>query len=725
MLAVLVGAGPTGPVSAAPQLPSAAPQAAPGQPGPPQAAHGRVLAQSRNRAPVSLILQSVTPKTVRPKSPISITGYVRGQSAQPLTGASVRLRWRTRPVNGRTELTQYARNSAASSLLSAGTYRPLAGPVTAGHQVPWRLDTTAPQLGMKDFGVYPIAVEVLNAAGQSVTTQTTFLTFMPSAKAAQPMPTKVAWVWPMIDRPRRTTDTTFIDDRLETELSPAGRLGVLSRVGEQGVKNNRTPITWAFDPALLDDAREMTNGYTVKNAKEPKGSKRPKSKVAEAWLNQLRLPNDPYFTTPYADPDAVALIRQRLTRHLNVAYGNMAVAKDIMGRAPASAIGWPADGVAGQQTLDRMAANGMKTFLMSSEALLSPEPQGYTGSATTTLQTSRDSRPTVVYDATISDVISGDTQSPGADVLAEQRFLAETAMITAEMPNRQRTIVIVPQRRWNPKPKFAEHLLDWTAHAPWLKDIPLSEVEKAPPTRRTFTGYPVGYERYELGETYLDHVEEIAARANRFAGIIETPDGGRPVNPYERSILRMESTYWRGRDRRARSFRLMVGAAIDSTIKQVHVVLNKRIGLVGNSGFIPVTVANDLKTGTVNVVLRVRSQNPGRLGIGGGTESGAGREWPLRIRPGLKETVNIPVEANANGYTILALELLAPQQKRKFGEDRSITVHTTGYGRMALLITGSSLAVLFIGVGMRVLRARRRNGAEESDGAEAGGNAGG
>jgi hypothetical protein len=169
----------------------------------------------------------------------------------------------------------------------------------------------------------------------------------------------------------------------------------------------------------------------------------------------------------------------------------------------------------------------------------------------------------------------------------------------------------------------------------------------------------------------------------------------------------------------------MVGAAIDSTIKQVHVVLNKRIGLVGNSGFIPVTVANDLKTGTVNVVLRVRSQNPGRLGIGGGTESGAGREWPLRIRPGLKETVNIPVEANANGYTILALELLAPQQKRKFGEDRSITVHTTGYGRMALLITGSSLAVLFIGVGMRVLRARRRNGAEESDGAEAGGNAGG
>lgn len=724
MLAVLVGTGPTGPVSAAPQSPSAAAQAVPEQPGPPQSARGRVLEQSRSRAPVALILQSVTPKTVRPTSAISITGYVQGQSSQPLTGASVRLRWRTRPVNGRTELAQYARGSAPS-LLSAGTYKPLAGPVTEGHQVPWRLETTAPQLGMKDFGVYPIAVEVLSANGQSVTTQTTFLTFMPGGKAAQPMPTRVAWIWPMIDRPRRTSDTTFVDDHLETEFGPAGRLGALARVGEQGVKNDRTPITWAFDPALLDDAREMTKGYTVKNAKDRKGAKRPKSKVAETWLNQLRLPNDPYFTTPYADPDAVALIRQRMTRHLNVAYGNMAVAEEIMGRPPASAIGWPADGVAGQQTLDRMAADGMKSFLMSSEALLSPNPQGYTGSATTTLQTARETRPTMVYDATISDVISGDTQAPGADVLAEQRFLAETAMITAEMPNRPRTIVIAPQRRWNPKPRFAEHLLDWTAHAPWMKDIPLNEVEKAPAAPRTFTGYPVGYERYELGETYLQHVEEIAAQANRFAGIVEAPAGGRPVNPYERSVLRMESTYWRGRDRRARSFRLMVGAMVDSAIKQVHVVPNKRTGLVGNSGFIPVTVANDLQTGTVNVVLRVTSQNPGRLEIGGGTESGTGREWPLRIRAGNKETVNIPVEANANGYTVLALELLAPRQKGKFGEDRSITVHTTGYGRMALLITGSSLAVIFIGVGMRVLRARRRNGAEGSDGAEAGGNAGG
>jgi hypothetical protein len=725
VLAVLLCALPVGPAGGAvPQTPSSAARALPGQPTPPQSARERTSRPARAKTPVAVILDSVGPKTVRPSSRVTVTGYLQNQSGQPITGALVRLRWRTRPVNGRTELTQFAGNTPPA-LISAGASKPVPGAVAPGGQASWRLDTTARQLGMKDFGVYAIGVEALSALGQPLGSQTTFLTFMPSAKAAQPKPTKVAWVWPMIDRPRRASDTTFVDDQLESDLGPTGRLGSLARVGEQGVKNSRTPITWAIDPALLDDVREMTKGYTVKNAKQPKGARRPKSKVAETWLNQLRLPNDPYFTTPYADPDEVALVRQRLGRHLKVAYGNMAVAKDIMGRPQASAIGWPVNGVAGQQTLDAMAGYGTKTFLMSSEVLISPDPQGYTAGATTTLQTARDTKPTLVYDSTISDVISGDTRSPGTEVLAEQRFLAETAMITAEMPNRPRTLVITPQRRWNPKPEFAENLLNWTAKAPWLKDVPLSSLEKAAPERRTFTGYPVGYERYELGDTYLKNVEQIAARAARFASIFDRQAGQLPANAYERAVLRMESTYWRGRDRRARSFRQSVSAAVDAAIDQVHLVPAKRIGLAGNNGFIPVTVANDLEDLTANVVLRVTPQNPGRLEIGGGAKSGAGREWRLRIRPGLKETVNIPVEVNANGYTILALELLAPEQKRKFGEDRSITVHTTGYGRMALLITGGALAVLFIGVGMRVLRARRRNVAEESDGAEVGGHPGG
>ncbi|GAA2120012.1 DUF6049 family protein [Actinomadura alba] len=725
LVVVLLSAAPAGSASAAQRAPaSAVPlQAAARQPATAEAVHDPASRQSRSRAGVSLVLQSI-PKTVRPGSKIGISGYVQNHTGQQLTGVSVRLRWRSRPVNGRTELAQFASGSAPA-LVSATTAVPLSGPLAPGRQVKWKLETTSRDLSMNDFGVYPISIEVLNAATQTVVAQPTFLTFMPADQGRRPKPTEIAWVWPMIDRPHRTTGTTFLDDALEKDLAPTGRLGGLAQVAAQAGKSARVPLTWAVDPALLDDAREMSNGYTLKGVKDRKATKKPKSNVAGGWLANMKSMTDPYFTTPYADPDTVALVRQGMSGHLKSAYANAAVANDILGRSPATPVGWPVNGVARQQTLDAMAGNGTGTFLMSSEVLLSTAPQGYAADAITTLQTARGTKPTLVYDATLSDIVSGDTQSPGAAVLAEQRFLAETAMITAEMPNRPRTLIIAPQRRWNPKPKFAENLLSYTAKAQWLKEVPLSAIQKDTPIRRTFTGYPVGYDHNELGGTYLKNVREIATRANRFSGIFDQTPAS---NTYEQSVLRMESTYWRGRERRARAFRQTVGAAIDETIDKVHLVPNKRIGLSGNSGFIPITVANDLREGTVNVVLRVTSENPGRLEIGGGTAAGTAREWQLKLSPRQKETVKIPVEANANGYTNLSLELLAPQSKRKFGKDDDAavsTVHTTGYGRMALRITGGALAVLFIGVAVRVLRAKRRNGAEESDGAEPGGHAGG
>ncbi|MGH3390792.1 MAG: DUF6049 family protein, partial [Actinomadura sp.] len=579
----------------------------------------RTTRKQRDKAPATLVVESVNPKTAGPKSRITVTGYVQNESGQAINGLSVRLRWRGRPLTSRSELAQYAA-ATAPALPGVGTAKPLTGALPADGRLTWRLQTTARQLGSIGFGVHPIAVEVITATGQPVVTRTTFLTFMPDAKSARPKPTKVAWVWPMIDRPRRTDDATFIDDRLEAEFAPGGRLDTLV----QAAKKSRTPVTWAIDPALIDDAQEMTQGYTLKNAKQPKGANRPPSTAAANWLNQLRSAGNPYFTTPYADPDTVALIRQKLGRHLEVAYGSMKIAEEVLGRPSASAICWPVNGTAGQQTLDDMAGNGCGTFLMSSEVLLAPS-QGGTG-ATTTLEAAGKNRRTVVFDATISDLASSDTSAPGAALLAEQRFLAETALFTAERPNRSRTLVIAPQRRWNPDQRFAENLLSYTTKAQWLRAAPLADVEKAAPTQRTFTGYPGSNERRELGGTYLRNVREVATTALRFSGIFDPP-----VNAYERAVLRMESSWWRGRDRQARAFRQSVDATLDSAISQVHLVTNKRIGLAGNTGFIPITVANDLTDRTVGVVLRVTSQNPRRLMVGGGStvQNGAGREWFL------------------------------------------------------------------------------------------------
>ena len=45
-------------------------------------------------------------------------------------------------------------------------------------------------------------------------------------------------------------------------------------------------------------------------------------------------------------------------------------------------------------------------------------------------------------------------------LLGAQRFLAETAMITAELPSTgpERSILVVPPRRWDPDPAFLDRL---------------------------------------------------------------------------------------------------------------------------------------------------------------------------------------------------------------------------------------------------------------------------
>src|SRR5262249_19630842 len=56
----------------------------------------------------------------------------------------------------------------------------------------------------------------------------------------------------------------------------------------------------------------------------------------------------------------------------------------------------------------------------------------------------------------------------------EQWFLAETAMIAAEVPTAARSLVVMPPRRWAPPPTMAETLLNQTVQAPWLRPATLA-----------------------------------------------------------------------------------------------------------------------------------------------------------------------------------------------------------------------------------------------------------
>ncbi|MCW2919672.1 MAG: hypothetical protein JWN52_7740 [Actinomycetia bacterium] len=655
---------------------------------------------------VNLVITSVSPRTLSQDKSVTVRGYAQNQTGQALTGTSVRLNYSQKPLISRSQLAE----TPGPATPQTADHRRLPGLIpsgTAQQKFTLKLAAKALKLPAGSFGVFPLAVGVYDSAGQALIEQRTTVVLVPKNAKKTLRKTSIAWVWPVIDRPHRAGDALFLDDRLATDFAPGGRLAELAGAP----KISKVPVTWAIDPALLSDAETMAQkSYRVDKVKNSPQA----STAAKTWLDTVKTGATSYFAVPFADPDIVALVRQKMTAQINDAYSQRSIANDLLGRAPTS-IAWPAGGVADQSTINRLARQD-QALLMSSAILQPPAGLTYTPDATTTVATSRKTRTALAYDATISDVISADTRSvPDGGLLAGQRFLAETALMTTER-TQTRSLVIAPDRRWNPAPGLASELLRLSNNEPWLRPTGLDAVLTDQPKPRTLESYPKAAQKQELDQGYLKSVKNIRATATDF-GLIFQP----PKTDFERSsVLRATSSAWRGSGKQAararNAFRATLSKQVTDLTKQVHVVLgnNPSRTLAGRTGTVPITVANDLPTDTVKIRLRVASASP-RLLI----ESS---EDTLTLPPNQKHTVFVRMQAVGNGDTDVDVQLLSPgAQGKPIGVVHTIRVHATGLVGTALLITGGALAIVFIGVGVRATRARRRRKqAEDLDDAAAG-----
>ncbi|MBW8487058.1 DUF6049 family protein [Actinomadura parmotrematis] len=668
-------------------------------------------AAARARDQVTIALTRMTAKVSAAGDRITVTGTVQNNTGKAVPSLGVRLRFSQQRMTSRSMLDQYAATQPYN-LSGYSPTVPAAGAVPAGGKQAFRLSMKATALGVATFGVVPVGVEAVNAAGQPLSGGvTSFVTVAPKGRRVTPV--KIGWVWPVIDRMHRTNDRNFTDDQLAKDVAPGGRLAGLVAAA----RGSRTPVTWAVDPALLDDVRTMATGpYTVR----PVGTSitkeiapTAKSAAAAAWLGDLKtaVGSSPYFDVPYADPDAVALVRWKMTAQLKAAYAadNLQVAADVLGRPADARIAWPVAGLAGRGTIDQLTrlakiGKGDGALLLSKQMFEDPVT-GYTSGATTTVPTSAGNRTAVTYDDELSRIVSQDDGAPGSAVLVQQRFLAETAMISAET-SVPRTLVVAPTRHWSPSRQLASGLLAASSAAPWLKAVPLDTITRAAPEPRQYAGYADANERNELGGPYLAEVRRSLVKgSDQFSSIMVPP----AETGYRKGVLRAVSASWRGHNGRAVRSRDMLARQLAHDMAKVG-VLRTVISLAGRSGEITLTVANDLPPGRrIKALLRVESGNRAKLQIGRIEQP---HYLEVELNGGQKVAKRIPVQVSGNGNVTVHADLVSPADGRVFGPGQDITVRTTALGRTALLITGGALAVLFLGVGVRATRARRRRKAE-------------
>jgi hypothetical protein len=289
------------------------------------------------------------------------------------------------------------------------------------------------------------------------------------------------------------------------------------------------------------------------------------------------------------------------------------------------------------------------------------------------------------------------TDDPAGPLLQVQRFLAETAMVTDQLPSRSRLLLVAPPRGWAPSELLLTRLVDAVVAAPWLQGVSLSALASTAPPEidRGRLRYPASARAAELPGSYLAAVRTLQASVVTFSQVLSEPQ--QLVPPFQHAVLRLESQAWRG-DRGRVTALARTSAALAVTQGRVR-VLGGSYTFGSTSGTIPLTIDNELPQAvTVQVVLT--SQTP-RLKV---RPSGL-----VVLGPNRKTQIVLPATSRANGRVVVTAQLLTPQG-RPYGAPAQLAVHITRYGTLALVVTGGAVALLMGVAALRTVRRVRRRG---------------
>jgi Family of unknown function (DUF6049) len=671
-------------------------------------------------APAAIAITSVSPQFATPRATVTVSGQVTNTSLAPISGLLIQLRWSSQELASRDELQQYAHGLIADYPVP-GAIRRLRRPLAPGTAVRWSISVPVRKLDLTRFGVYPLAAQAESrATGADLATSRTFLPYWPARHGGYQRPDRlnISWLWPLIDSPDQAACPGLLTNGLAASMAPGGRLSGLLDAG--AAHAGAAALTWVIDPALLSNAATMTAAYSAgANADCAHAHHLPASRAAAAWLAKLRkaTAGRPVMVTPYADVDVAALARQNLNQDLARAFRlGRSVASAILGRdfsaSPTTASGraaalnlsgfaWPAGGIANYSVLMNLAVNGITTVVLNSKTMPPVTPQVFTPSAvTSTPDGETGDMHVLLYDQVLAQIVGSAkaASGPGAAFAVRQRFLAETAMIAAEAPNTQRAVVVAPPRHWDPPPGLAGGLLAETAAAPWLRTVGLGRLAAATSKAGQVPRLaPDSRSSAALGNRLLVKVRGLDRRVQLLQSILVRPNAA-----LDAAVPAIESSAWRGgRWPVGHAWALLkrVSQYVTSQLGGISIIPARSDTLGGQRGTIPVSISSKLSY-PVRIRLAVKLPVGSRLAV----TSGPG---VIVAYPNQVTNVKLKVHATGIGATIVSLRLLTKDRKQLPGPAAHMTIQSSRFGTVTLIIIAAALGVFTISSATRAIRRGR------------------
>ena len=666
-------------------------------------------------SPVRVEVTQLLPRAPQTaEEPFQVAGRLRNCGDDPVTDLEVRLATGDR-IASRGALAR------ADAEPAVGTRR-LAVPLTTaslapGATTPFDLRLAVGDLRLGRLGVYPLSVQARGRSGQdrSRTPLGLATTFVPWFPDGPPAPTRVAWLWPLVDSPRRAPDEALLDDGLDALLSPGsgstprGRLAALlaaARDGSRGAcdpaagplpdvpvpppaapcRGEPVPVTYGVDPALVDAVEATTRPYRVLSDGDV--SDRPASAAATGWLAALRAAvasdGSALLALPFGDPDVVAMSRTGSGLRDEVdslrSLGR-SEAQRLLDVEPLADVAWPPPGPLGP-ALDRVAGDATAVVLDASAV---PPPSVFrsrTPSAPTAMSSVNGLVTGLVVEEVLSELVAaGSEQGPR---LAEQRWIAETAILAAELPSQSRTLVLAPPRRAAVVPAVATQVLADTGRLPWLCPVPLADVaagrercaglpDAQPPAEPEEREGEVDPERSDrLSEGFLDRLDRVSAAADQLTETVLLPGTEQAAATKARLLRatgRAASSAWRSAPLEGDRVLRLLQDEVVGLRSRVRLV-SKPVTLTGSSGRMELVVQNELDQ-PVEVAVRLDETSAARLDL---PETG-----PQVVPARRAQQILVEVEPRTSGRFVV-LATLVDREGRPFGEPVQLSVTSTQYG---------------------------------------------
>ncbi|MFI8188460.1 DUF6049 family protein [Streptomyces sp. NPDC085946] len=701
----------------------------------PAAAPAGAVGEDAAQAPAGTGTVAVSVDTLTPGLPtdgdtLTVSGTVTNQGKQTVTDARVDLRVGPE-LDTRSDIDAVAKApddvDAPAGRAVEDKYGKEFPQLTPGVSEPFSLSVPVDELDLGQDGVYQLAVALSGQTSarpweQVLGMQRTFLPWQPDEAGTR---TKTTFLWPLVSTAHMTAETAsneqqtpfFLNEDLAEEIAPGGRLDQMVALGKE------LDVTWVIDPDLLASVDKMTRSYRVQG-EDGTSTAGTHQKDANRWLLELQkaVADQEVVALPYADPDLASLAHRgtSVTGSLSHLKEASDVAWDtvwsILHVAPSTDFAWPVDGAVDPSVVKVATSAGADKVIARSDSLQETGELPYTPSAARPIGGGATA---VVADARMSTAFQGDLTRASASARAVQRFLAQSLMLNRQT-DRQRSVVVAPQRMPSASQARAmAEALTALQNGTWAESQDLAAAAKDKPDPGAATkvppasSYPSSLARQELPRSVFDQIARTQGKLDNFKVILS--DQSRVVTPFGRAMNREMSTSWRGRTGAAADYRDGVESYLDGLIGGVRLIQKSETKLSGRSATIPVTVQNNLVQGVEHLVLRLTSENPTRLKIGGDDYE----EQPVAVSGDHSQSVKFTMSSNANGRETVIAQLYT-EDGRAYGEPVRFDVRVTEITATVMLVIGGGVLLLVL-AGFRMYTQRKRAAAREDDetGAEA------